>query len=69
MKATIKCSQEELRKFIEVGLKDFEEGNWLDFDEVFDELEKRYSANGQIYILLEPETSRRFPNGPRHSIN
>lgn len=51
MEATIKCSQEqlareELRKFIEVGLKDFEEGNWLEFDEVFDELEKRYSANG-----------------------
>lgn len=36
MEATMEYSQEEfareeLRKFIEVGLKDFEEGNWLDF--------------------------------------
>lgn len=51
MEATVSYSKEdftrvELRKFIEEGLQDAYDGNVQDFDATFDELEKRYSANG-----------------------
>lgn len=51
MEATIEYSKEELarmelRKFLDEGLHDVENHQLLDFDETFDELEKRYSANG-----------------------
>ena len=32
----------EIRNFVFEGLKDVEKGNLYDFDEAFDELEKRY---------------------------
>ena len=32
----------EIRNFVFEGLKDVEKGNLYDFDETFDELEKRY---------------------------
>ena len=32
----------EIRSFVNEGLKDVQEGNLYDFDEAFDELEKRY---------------------------
>ena len=35
----------EIRGFINEGLNDVKEGNLLDFDEVFDELESRYKRN------------------------
>jgi len=51
MEATIEYSKEELarmelRKFLDEGLQNVENHQLLDFDETFDELEKRYSANG-----------------------
>lgn len=51
MEATIQYSKEELarvelKKFLDEGLQDVSRGQLLDFDETFDELEKRYSANG-----------------------
>ena len=51
MEATLQYTQDELarvelRKFINEGWKDIEEGKCLDFEATFDELEKRYSANG-----------------------
>lgn len=51
MEAMINCSQEELAKrqlqeFIYEGLQDVYNNELLDFDSVFDELEKRYDANG-----------------------
>lgn len=51
MEAIIKYSEEELarielRKFLDEGLQDVSRNQLLDFDETFDELEKRYSANG-----------------------
>lgn len=51
MEATIKYSKEELarielRKFLDEGLQDVQNKQLLDFEETFDELEKRYSANG-----------------------
>lgn len=51
MEATIQYSKEEfarmeLRKFLDEGLQDVSRSQLLDFDETFDELEKRYSANG-----------------------
>lgn len=39
-------SRVELRKFLDEGLRDMSNHQLLDFDETFDELEKRYSANG-----------------------
>lgn len=39
-------SKNELRNFVEEGLQDVVRGKLLDFDATFDELEKRYSANG-----------------------
>lgn len=32
----------EIRNFVNEGLKDVQEGNLYDFDEVFDEIESRY---------------------------
>lgn len=32
----------EVRNFINEGLKDVQDGNLYDFDEVFDEIESRY---------------------------
>ena len=32
----------EIRSFVNDGLKDVQEGNLYDFNEVFDEIEKRY---------------------------
>lgn len=51
MEATIEYSKEELtrvelRKFLDEGLQDVSNNQLLDFNETFDELEKRYSANG-----------------------
>ena len=51
MEATIQYSKEEfarveLRKFLDEGLQEVASGQLLDFDETFDELEKRYGANG-----------------------
>ena len=51
MEATIQYSKEELarvelRKFLDEGLQDVETEQLLDFNKTFDELEKRYSANG-----------------------
>ena len=51
MEATIEYSKEELarvelRKFLDEGLRDISNNPLLDFDETFDELEKRYGANG-----------------------
>ena len=51
MDATIEYSKEELarielRKFLDEGLQDVQNQRLLDFEETFDELEKRYSANG-----------------------
>jgi hypothetical protein len=51
MEAIIKYSEEELarielRKFLDEGLQDVSRNQLLDFDETFDELEKRYSDNG-----------------------
>ena len=51
MEATIEYSKEELarielRKFLDEGLQDVQSDRLLDFEETFDELEKRYSANG-----------------------
>ena len=50
MEATIKISQddimrEEIKDFLNEGLEDVRSGNLLDFDIVFEELEKRYDAN------------------------
>ena len=36
---------EEFKQFLEEGLDDLRKGNVLDFDTVFEELEKRYSFN------------------------
>ena len=51
MESTIEYSKEELakrelRKFLDEGLQDVSNNQLLDFNETFDELEKRYSANG-----------------------
>ena len=51
MEATIQYSKDELarvelRKFLDEGLQDVETEQLLDFNKTFDELEKRYSANG-----------------------
>lgn len=51
MEAVINYSQEditrmEIRDFINEGLQDVSNNKLLDFDTTFDELEKRYSANG-----------------------
>lgn len=51
MEATIQYSKEELtrqelRKFLDEGLQELSAEQLLDFNETFDELEKRYSANG-----------------------
>ena len=51
MEAISNYSQEEIikteiRNFVEEGLQDVVRGKLLDFDTTFDELEKRYSANG-----------------------
>lgn len=51
MEATIEYSKEELarmelRKFLDEGLDEANNNQLLDFEETFDELEKRYSANG-----------------------
>lgn len=35
---------EEFKQFLQEGIDDLKKGNVLDFDEVFDELEKRYIA-------------------------
>lgn len=50
MEAAVSYSKEELarvelRKFVEEGLQDVFAGKVQDFDTVFDELEKRYSAD------------------------
>jgi len=50
MEATINYSQEEvtrmeIRSFVNEGLQDVYQNKLLDFDETFDELEERYSAN------------------------
>ena len=49
MESTIEYSKEELakrelRKFLDEGLQDVSNNQLLDFNETFDELEKRYSA-------------------------
>ena len=36
----------EMRQFVLEGLQDLQEGKLLDFNSVFDELEKRYSPSG-----------------------
>lgn len=36
----------EIRSFLEDGLEDVKNGNLLDFQSVFDELEKSYDADG-----------------------
>lgn len=51
MEETIEYSKEELAKrelrmFLDEGLQEVATEQLLDFDETFDELEKRYSANG-----------------------
>ena len=51
MEATIEYTKEELAKqkirmFLDEGLQEVATGQLLDFDETFDELEKRYGANG-----------------------
>ena len=51
MEAVINYSQEditrmEIHDFINEGLHDVSNNKLLDFDATFDELEKRYSANG-----------------------
>lgn len=47
---TIPCIDEmtpdEFNQFLEKGLEDLRNGNVLDFDTVFDELEKRFEFNG-----------------------
>lgn len=50
MEATIMQSldnftEEDFCKFISEGLRDVHDGNLLDFDATFDELEKRYDAD------------------------
>ena len=49
-KITIPClddmTPEEFTQFLQVGIDDLEKGNLLDFDTVFDELEKRFEFNG-----------------------
>lgn len=50
METTMNYSQKELtkteiRNFINEGLQDVYNDELLDFDSVFDELEKRYTAN------------------------
>lgn len=50
MEATIMQSldnftEEEFSRFINEGLQDVSDGNLLDFDATFDELEKRYDAD------------------------
>ena len=39
-------TKEEFWEFIEEGLEDYHAGRIMDFDTAFNELEKRYSANG-----------------------
>lgn len=39
-------SSMEIRSFLEAGLEDIKNGNLLDFQSVFDELEKSYDAGG-----------------------
>ena len=36
----------EIRQFVLEGLQDLQEGKLLDFNSVFDELEKRYNTSG-----------------------
>ena len=38
----------EIRNFVNEGLKDVQEGNLLDFDEMFDEIEKRYQDDETV---------------------
>lgn len=50
MEVTINYSSEEftrneIQTFVNEGLQDMYSGNLLDFDQTFDELEERYSAN------------------------
>ena len=50
MEAVIKISREdimreEINDFLSEGLQDVRSGNLLDFDMVFEDLEKRYDAN------------------------
>lgn len=40
------AAQAEIRQFVLEGLQDLQEGNLLEFNSVFDELEKRYSTSG-----------------------
>lgn len=39
-------AKREFRKFLDEGLQEVESEQLLDFNETFDELEKRYRANG-----------------------
>ena len=50
MEVTVNYSSEEfirneIQTFVNEGLQDMYNGNLLDFDQTFDELEERYSAN------------------------
>ena len=39
-------NSDEFQTFLEEGIEDIRQGRVIDFDVAFDELEKRYSANG-----------------------
>jgi hypothetical protein len=39
-------NSDEFQAFLEEGIEDIRQGRVIDFDTAFDELEKRYSANG-----------------------
>lgn len=39
-------ARQEIRGFVNEGLKDIQENALYDFDEVFDELESRYKVEG-----------------------
>jgi hypothetical protein len=53
-------SEKEFRDFIMDGWLDARKGNLLDFDEVFDDLEKRFHVN---------DTSKQFIKGLKYSIS
>ena len=41
-------AEDEFLAFLEEGTEDIRQGRVIDFNIAFDELEKRYSANGQL---------------------
>lgn len=41
-----KQTRQEIRSFVNEGLKDIQENALYDFDEAFDELESRYKVEG-----------------------